>query len=219
MKKCVICGNKLNGTQKKYCSNNCKSKDYYLNHKSNNALSQTIRYAKRKLDLINIKGGKCEICGYSNNLSALEFHHLDSKEKLFNIDGRNISNKKFGELINEANKCILLCSNCHKEIHHDMYEINSIKQLVQEHSDILKKDKEIYVCKECGKLLSNNNKTQLCKECYLKHSSERRKVERPNKEILEELLKTNSLNSIGKMYGVSHACVKKWGIDYKIIQD
>ena len=122
------------------------------------------------------------------------------------------------DLINEANKCMLLCANCHQELHHENHDIETIKQLLEEHKS-KKNKREVYVCKDCGKILNIENKTQLCSECYVKHSAERRKIERPSKEELQELLKENSLNKIGKMFGVSHASIKKWGIQYGIINN
>lgn len=71
-----------------------------------------------KLKLVEYKGGKCEICGYNRCLDALEFHHKDPKEKSFSISSKNI--KSFDKLRSEADKCILVCSNCHKEIHSDL---------------------------------------------------------------------------------------------------
>ena len=216
-KYCIICGKELTGTQQKFCSTNCKAKDNYRRHKSNTSLKQFIRSVERKLELITYKGGKCEICGYNKNLSALNFHHIDSSEKSFSIDGRLLANKKKEDLIDEANKCMLLCANCHQEIHHENLDIELVKQLLNEHKNKRNK-REVYVCKDCGKILNYENKTQLCSECYIKHSAERRKVERPNKEELKELLTKYSLSKIGKMYGVSHTAIKKWGIQYGIIK-
>lgn len=217
VKYCVVCGKELNGMQQKFCSASCKQKDFYHNRKNNSSFAQFLRSAKRKLELIEYKGGKCEICGYNKNLSALEFHHINSKDKSFSMDGRLLANKKMEDLITEANKCMLLCSNCHKEIHHENHELEVVKLLI-ENNDILQKKSEVFVCKECGKILSKNNKTQLCSECHLKHRFELRKVERPSAEELQKLLKQYSLNKIGKMYGVSHASVKKWGVKYGIIK-
>lgn len=215
-RKCIICGKPLNGQQRKYCSNNCKQKDFYSNHKNNSSFRQMIKSSKRKIELIELKGGKCERCGYNKNLSALEFHHIDSNNKSFNIDGRNLANKSFDELLNESNKCILLCANCHREIHHEDYNLITLEQLLIENENFLKKEKEIFVCKNCGKILSYGNKSGLCSECYIKQSY--RTKEKPSKEELENLLKQYSLNKIGKMYGVTHNVVKKWGINYNLIK-
>lgn len=66
--------------------------------------------------LIDYKGGKCEICGYDKCQSALEFHHIDESKKSFAISESAFSHT-LKELKEEADKCMLLCANCHREIH------------------------------------------------------------------------------------------------------
>jgi len=63
--------------------------------------------------LVEYKGGKCSVCGYSKCLDALEFHHTG--EKSFTIGKRK--NAPIEVLKKEADKCILLCRNCHAERH------------------------------------------------------------------------------------------------------
>jgi DNA-binding CsgD family transcriptional regulator len=70
-----------------------------------------------KIKLVEYKGGKCEKCGYDKCTDALEFHHLDPNEKDFTISGKSWS---FDRLKKEVEKCILVCSNCHKEIHYNL---------------------------------------------------------------------------------------------------
>jgi hypothetical protein len=92
-KYCIICGAKLQGSQRMFCSGKCKQKHHYnLNSNPNSIFSQNLRGYRRKLKLINLRGGKCEKCGYDKNLSALEFHHIDSNLKEFPLDLRNLSN-------------------------------------------------------------------------------------------------------------------------------
>jgi hypothetical protein len=65
--------------------------------------------------LVAEAGGACAICGYSRCLGALEFHHLDRSTKRFALAGRGIT-RSFAEARSEAQKCILLCANCHAEV-------------------------------------------------------------------------------------------------------
>ena len=67
-----------------------------------------------KMKMVEYKGGKCEICGYNKCIEALEFHHLNPEEKDFTISG---GTKGFNSLKPELDKCILVCANCHREIH------------------------------------------------------------------------------------------------------
>jgi hypothetical protein len=79
--------------------------------------AQQLRGRQRKLELIKLKGMKCEECGYNKNSAALEFHHTDPASKDFQLDLRSLSNRKWRLVLAEAEKCRLLCSNCHAELH------------------------------------------------------------------------------------------------------
>ena len=68
--------------------------------------------------LIAYKGGKCERCGYDKSSRALEFHHLNPSEKDFGIS--KVLTRSIQSLKEEVDKCILLCSNCHAEIHDEL---------------------------------------------------------------------------------------------------
>ncbi len=62
------------------------------------------------------KGGKCVICGYSKCASALDFHHRNPKQKDFGLSVRGLT--RSWELIKkEIDKCVLVCANCHRELH------------------------------------------------------------------------------------------------------
>ena len=115
VKLCVCCTRSLKGRQSKFCSRKCKNR--YTNNKHQSYVAQQARGRGRKIALVDLKGGCCEKCGYCRNYAALEFHHSDPAMKLFNLDLRVLSNRKWSTLIEEAAKCRLLCSNCHKETH------------------------------------------------------------------------------------------------------
>ena len=113
---CSICNTPLKGKQMMFCSKKCKGEDY--SNAANNYLNQKERASNRKIELINLKGGKCQRCGYAKNYSALCFHHRDPSNKAFSLDSRNLSNTNMNSLLEESRKCDLLCSNCHMEIHY-----------------------------------------------------------------------------------------------------
>jgi hypothetical protein len=71
----------------------------------------------RKLDLVLLKGGKCQQCGYDKCLDALVFHHRDSSSKTFGLSREYIWKVSWDKLVTEAEKCDLLCCNCHAEVH------------------------------------------------------------------------------------------------------
>ena len=60
-------------------------------------------------------GGACQICGYSRSIAALEFHHLDPSAKSFSVAERGLT-RSLERARQEANKCLLVCSNCHAEL-------------------------------------------------------------------------------------------------------
>lgn len=62
------------------------------------------------------KGNKCVICGYNRCSSALDFHHKDPKKKDFSLSVRGLT-RSWDKIKNEINKCVLVCANCHREIH------------------------------------------------------------------------------------------------------
>ena len=85
---------------------------------------------RNKIKLVEYKGGKCEKCGYDKCIDALEFHHLNPEEKDFGIscgDTRSLDKLKA-----EVDKCIMVCSNCHKEIHAEEREKNRLKREKEE---------------------------------------------------------------------------------------
>lgn len=67
---------------------------------------------------VRYKGGKCQNCGYNKCLGALHFHHLDPSKK----DFASFSSFKLEDCKDELDKCILLCANCHAEIHYYLSE-------------------------------------------------------------------------------------------------
>lgn len=77
---------------------------------------QNSRHAELKRQAIEYKGGKCILCGYSKCPAALDFHHVDPGEKDFRISQykRPIMSDK---ICRELDKCVLLCRNCHSEVH------------------------------------------------------------------------------------------------------
>ena len=76
------------------------------------------------IDLIRKqRGGKCQRCGYDTYQGALEFHHIDPTKKDFTVGDRDF---KLKDCVEESKKCVLICSNCHKEIHAGLWSIEEI---------------------------------------------------------------------------------------------
>lgn len=74
------------------------------------------RSTELKQQLVDIFGGCCKYCKYSRLLDALEFHHLDRHKKCFSLTKSNIRSRSWTVVLEEAQKCDLVCSRCHREI-------------------------------------------------------------------------------------------------------
>ncbi len=103
-----------------------------------------------KKELVEYKGGKCQNCGYSKSHSALEFHHLDPSKKDFTIGyKRRISLDKLKE---EVDKCVMLCSNCHRVEHQRIRNETKKEYSLLYNRDIKRKFVEYAggpICVEC----------------------------------------------------------------------
>lgn len=71
-----------------------------------------------KQKAVDYMGGCCQVegCGYDKCNEALEFHHKDPNEKDFGI-GANGHTRSWVKIKIELDKCIMVCANCHREIH------------------------------------------------------------------------------------------------------
>ena len=80
------------------------------------------RRKKLKEMAIELKGSRCQFCGYKRCSSALEFHHIDEKTKKFDLSTRGLT-RSWSKIKEELNKCILVCANCHREIHSGLLQL------------------------------------------------------------------------------------------------
>lgn len=125
-KTCEICGNTFETKNKSriYCYN-CSGESSRNDYKTRKH-QKTILRRSMKQQAIKLLGGKCSICGYNKCIDALEFHHKNPNEKEFKLGSGNTMSWK--EYKSEVLKCILVCSNCHKEIHSKFGYIYEDKQ-------------------------------------------------------------------------------------------
>jgi hypothetical protein len=81
-------------------------------------LKKAVAERRRRLRLkaIEYGGGKCQLCGYRKCPHALSFHHLDPTKKDFGLSARGLT-RSWEKMKPEIDKCILVCANCHAEIH------------------------------------------------------------------------------------------------------
>lgn len=77
-----------------------------------------------KLLAVEYMGGKCQNpeCGYDKYIGALEFHHLFG-DKDFGISHKGYT-RSWERVKTELDKCIMLCANCHREVHGNILKID-----------------------------------------------------------------------------------------------
>lgn len=109
-----LAANKYYHANKEVCAIRAKAwrdanKDYIL-------LKQRTDKRNRKLWAIEYLGGTCSQCGEKHHPAVYEFHHTDPATK--DRDPSKMLQLSLTKLIAELDKCILVCANCHRYIHH-----------------------------------------------------------------------------------------------------
>jgi transposase len=93
----------------------CLSASGYYRCKRCRSEAVARRRRKVKTILVQEAGGACCICGYNRNMRALHFHHVEPSQKRHEINAKGVA-IALEKLRAEAQKCVLLCSNCHAEV-------------------------------------------------------------------------------------------------------
>ncbi|NJN61472.1 MAG: hypothetical protein HC795_08050 [Coleofasciculaceae cyanobacterium RL_1_1] len=115
------------------------NKNYLKTYRSSDFKNQ------RKLEFCLYKGGVCVECGFLANketIAAFDFHHVDTSKKDYTISDMLMLKK--AKVFEELDKCILLCSNCYRILHHRQYRAkleNVNLKTVQEGVETIEKPK------------------------------------------------------------------------------
>ena len=169
-----------------------------------------LRWAKKIMG-IDVLGGKCSNCG-NGNVLLLEFHHFED-DKEFEIGKKINSGMPWSRIKSEIEKCILLCSNCHKEILYgkDKRYCDFKKSLLNY--------KNTFACEKCG--YSGKNYSSLVfhhlldKKFSISYSCMRNKDGVSLENIIEEIKKCSILCS--NCHKITHFdCEKFIGLKEKI---
>jgi hypothetical protein len=91
----------------------------YYRHKCKFCYQLTKRELRKKNQnwLLNFKKeGKCSMCN-NEDYRALEFHHINSKQKDFSISYMRNNSFSLEKMKEEIKKCVILCANCHRITH------------------------------------------------------------------------------------------------------
>ncbi len=136
MKHCNSCGfdkddalfnykDKSKNTRRSICSDCSRAygRFHYENHRD--------QYAERNRKNKNKVRGKyreykehlsCSICGEFEPC-CLDFHHTDPKEKEGNVPNLVDWKRSWERVEEEIEKCVVLCSNCHRKVHAGLLEL------------------------------------------------------------------------------------------------
>jgi len=87
------------------------------------AVAKRRKYIKAMV--VKYKGDKCIICGYNKCIEALDLHHIDRTKKKFGIAGQGLT-RSWESVKKEADKCILICANCHRELHSGKTQLSRV---------------------------------------------------------------------------------------------
>lgn len=102
---------------------------YYLQGRNSyrckkcNSERSSVRRRKVKELALDYLGSRCSICDYDKSIWALEFHHLYGKD--FSIGSKGYA-RAWHKVKEELDKCVLLCSNCHREQHEKEFKEKSL---------------------------------------------------------------------------------------------
>lgn len=134
---------------------------------------------------------KCSICGqepiWQNQPLTLILDHINGK----NHDNR-LENLRW------------VCPNCNQQL-----PTTNGKNIIR------KNNKKLYYCQDCGIQVSGPN-VKHCVKCAVKYNPSNISKVKPSREILKELIYTQTFRSIGKQYGVSDNAIKKWCKSYNL---
>lgn len=126
---------------------------------------------------------KCSLCGineWQNKPLTLRLDHIDGDKT-----NNDLSNLRW------------VCPNCDSQLptYCNKGEVNELGESIPKHS----------YCIDCGKKIWYG--ATRCVECKGVHS---RKAERPERDILKKLIRTESFKAIGRKYGVEDNTIRKW---------
>lgn len=130
--------------------------------------SERVKKHRRKIkeNMVASMGGCCQICKYNKCQSALEFHHVDPNEKDISFSKIRANNKSWEKIEKELEKCILLCANCHREVHDNIITLplNYTKYNKDLITSFEESVKDIEPCPVCGgsKPISNVTCSKSC---------------------------------------------------------
>lgn len=154
--------------------------------------------------MVESMGGMCQCCGYNKTPKALAFHHIDPNEKDMGFGDTRANPKSWIKIIEELKKCILVCHNCHSEIHDGIRQLPKKYAKFNEAYSDYKKIIEYDNCPIC-----KSDKPVKQKFCSHKCAqTNKRKVNWDEIDLID-LLSKYSISELEKMLSISNAAIYK----------
>ena len=183
--------------------------------------SEAVKKHRNKVKslIVESMGGSCQICGYDKCFTALDLHHIDSSEKDFSFGAIRANPKSWEKIVNELKKCILLCANCHRELHSNVTQIPEKFATFNEDFNLLNPE-SVVVYDDCPICSSSKKATQ--RYCSVRCTNEGRKntgkINWDNID-LDELYAIHKTNvAVAKVLGVSDAYLSKRRKSYSYVK-
>ena len=205
-RRCIVCGKPYRGAA---------AKCY--------ACTKAISRRRAKQWMVDLKGGRCLLCGYNNCVAALCFHHVEPDKKKFSLNATTVTKRATGELKRELAKCVLLCMNCHTELHAGIRSLpgTALPSVQTERSAYAEQHKKeqarklpVFICLYCGdEFLRNQYETHCSAVCAQRAA---RRVQRPDKADLKKMVWEQPVSTVASRLGVSDNAVHKWCAQYDI---
>lgn len=157
-----------------------------------------------KKRMIDSMGGECQLCGYNKCQEALELHHINPDEKELSFGAIRANPKAWLKIVEELKKCILLCSNCHKEVHYGIVKMPLEYESFNEDYTVYKET--MSECPVCGGQKAKRNKT-----CSHKCAAKLTGTIEWGSVDLKKLLEKYNYNcaAVGRILDVSDNTVRK----------
>lgn len=174
-------------------------------------LEATIKHRNKiKTMIVESMGGACQTCGYNKCLAALEIHHINPNEKDFSFNKVRANNTSWEKITKELRKCILLCSNCHREVHYNDLKIPENYSKFDERFAVFKKE-EVEVYNDCPicKQLKKHSQKYCSKRCTLEGRKNTGKVNWETVNLLELKQKYKTNIKVAEILGVSDVYVSR----------
>lgn len=160
--------------------------------------------ADSKQRMIDAMGGKCQCCGYNKCNDALAFHHIDPNLKDISLGSIRANPTGWTKVVEELRKCILVCHNCHSEIHSGVREIPKEYSLFDEKYSSYRTIGKYDSCPVCSKE-KHLNRRYCSASCANKSKN---KVDWDSLDLLD-LMSKYSISELEDRLGVSNNAIYK----------